>query len=146
MVFLLGSCSKEAGKRELVYKSVDSALQYISKRDEASILKMAYKDSFDNLANDETRRFYVEKTAELLDSYGIPPKERWLFLKLPLFYEVHVPLFDTSKLEDAKPEFELIIKYTPDGIGNQICDIDLVRWQIQKQVNDGMKYERRRAD
>lgn len=140
---LLFSCKRET-KETSIYRSVDSFLYYITNRDGKAIEKMAFPSNSPsiNIADSFRRKFYVERTADIINEYGIPSKDRWILVKIPLCYEVHVPLFDTGKQGASKKEFELIIEYTPDQIGNQIFDFSLVDWRIQKQVNEGMKYER----
>ena len=95
-----------------------------------AIYDQVYHASFvENISDSNSRKFEVEKAFKLIQKYGLPPTDTWLYTYNPNTkfdrYQFRIPLFDgldsTSKLLHAA----ILISFPPSEISKKIYSYEI---------------------
>ena len=123
LVFI--SCSQQLSNKDRIYKVTDIFLKYIKEGNEQQVYDMAYHVDYpNNITSPNKRKDMVEKVSDLINKFGLPSHDKWIFKRTALDYEVHIPISNYNDTNTVLKNVEIIISFPPPKVSNKIFDFD----------------------
>ena len=136
----LTCCVEPRSKKNLKEKDAEKFVELLKKNDQKGVYDLCYHSNYrDNITDESTRTMYVKSAYELIDKYGIPHKDKWIFHHDPNDkfdrYTITIPLFSGFDISNSLKSAEIIISFPPEQISDKIYRYEVkAEYDYKKQV------------
>jgi hypothetical protein len=119
-------------------RNVLKFLALLKDNNEGAIYDISYHVNYRNNITDEAlRKQYVRAAAELINKYGIPPKDKWTTRKESSgAFVITIPFFKGNDTASRLTECSVTIDCPPEPVSHK--PFDFVLWETRKEPNQDL--------
>jgi hypothetical protein len=127
---VLSSCKGQDRFVEDRLKTVDKFINCLKNNTPDKILDFTYPDVDDKISNKESRNFNVNKAYKFIETFGLPPKGKWVIKYDPKNnFErllITIPVFKGHDTTSNLLQADIVIKFPPPQISDKIYSYEIL--------------------